>query len=166
MTAPTRPPRASQPYPVAEHPDTGEFTDSGWLPVLVAALVGAVAIAIAGVIAGLVVVNIRESAVADNPVRTPAASAPMAQSPAPVAPVRAVEPAPQLLDQVDLQRGVQLVLIDSYGMDDVRDVRCPSGQTVTVDATFDCLVKVGSTQKSVSVTITDTDGTYEVGRPY
>ncbi|WP_431970616.1 DUF4333 domain-containing protein [Nocardia sp. bgisy134] len=165
MTAPTRPPRASQPYPVAAHSDA-ETTDSGWLPVLVAALVGAVVIAIAGVIAGLVVVNIRESAAADNPVRTPAASAPLAQTSAPVAPVRAVDPPAKQLDQMDLQRGVQLVLIDSYGMDDVRDVRCPGGQTVVLGATFECLVKVGSMQKSVSVTITDSDGTYEVGRPH
>ncbi|WP_431957241.1 DUF4333 domain-containing protein [Nocardia lijiangensis] len=163
MTAPTRPPRASQPYPVADHP---EAEIGGWIPVFVAALVGAVVIAIAGVIAGLVVVNIRENAVDDSPARTPSASAPLAQTSAPAAPVRAVDPPAQQLDQVDLQRGVQLVLIDSYGVDDVRDVRCPAGQTVIVGATFDCLVKVGSTQKSVAVTITDSDGTYEVGRPH
>lgn len=174
MTAPTRQPRESQPYPVAAHAED-ETTEGGWVPVFVAGIVAAVAIAIAGIIAGLIVVNIREGDVAEAPAPTPAAAAPSATEPAtpalaaPAAPVIAAEPepapTPQLLDRTDLQLGVQLILIDTYDLDNARDVRCPDGQQVVVGATFDCTVRLGSALRTATVTITGTDGTYEVARP-
>lgn len=69
------------------------------------------------------------------------------------------------LDNSAVQDGVQKVLKDSYGIDDVQDVSCPSGQKVEVGASFDCDLKVGGEQKKVTVKITKDDGTYEVGRP-
>ncbi|MFR9750006.1 DUF4333 domain-containing protein [Nocardia sp. 004] len=69
------------------------------------------------------------------------------------------------LDQAAVQDGVQKVLSDSYGIQDVSDVSCPAGQQVTIDATFECTVKVGGEDKKVSIKITKEDGTYEVGRP-
>ena len=60
---------------------------------------------------------------------------------------------------------MQKVLKDSYGIDDVQEVSCPSGQKVEVGAGFDCDLKVGGEQKKVTVKITKDDGTYEVGRP-
>ncbi|MFI2230567.1 DUF4333 domain-containing protein [Nocardia testacea] len=69
------------------------------------------------------------------------------------------------LDQAAVQTGVAKVLADSYGIDDVKDVQCPAGQEVAVDATFTCDLKVGGEAKKVNVKITKDDGTYEVGRP-
>ncbi|MBF6257433.1 DUF4333 domain-containing protein [Nocardia farcinica] len=192
MTAPTRPPRAQQPYPVAETPEP-ESTDGGWVSVLVAAVVAAVAIAVAGVIAGLVVVNLRESAMSEAPPSTSVAAAPTAQNPAPilpalttVPPVRTTAPAAATtaptasssaaatsntaaateLDRAAVQRGVTTVLTDSYGISDVRDVRCPASIEIVPGASYDCSVRVGAAAQTVSVTITDLDGTYEVSRPY
>lgn len=69
------------------------------------------------------------------------------------------------LDNSAVQTGVQKVLKDSYGIDDVQDVSCPSGQEVKVNNSFDCTLKVGGEQKKVTIKVTKSDGTYEVGRP-
>ncbi|UGT62941.1 DUF4333 domain-containing protein [Nocardia asteroides] len=69
------------------------------------------------------------------------------------------------LDQAAVQDGVEKVLGDSYGIQDVGSVSCPSGQKVEVDAVFQCTVDVSGEQKTVQVKITRDDGTYEVGRP-
>ncbi|MFI5775611.1 DUF4333 domain-containing protein [Nocardia sp. NPDC051570] len=69
------------------------------------------------------------------------------------------------LDNKAVQDGVQKVLKDSYGIDDVQGVSCPSGQKVQVGKAFECTLKVGGEQKKVTVKITKDDGTYEVGRP-
>ncbi|MGW5311895.1 DUF4333 domain-containing protein [Nocardia thailandica] len=69
------------------------------------------------------------------------------------------------LDNTAVQNGVTTVLKDSYGISDVSDVKCPSGQKVEVDSTFTCDVKVSGEQKKVTIKITKDDGTYEVGRP-
>ncbi|MEV6067187.1 DUF4333 domain-containing protein [Nocardia sp. NPDC052001] len=69
------------------------------------------------------------------------------------------------LDNKAVATGVQKVLKDSYGIEDVQDVSCPSGQKVEVDKTFDCSLKVGGEAKKVTIKVTKDDGTYEVGRP-
>jgi hypothetical protein len=69
------------------------------------------------------------------------------------------------LDNKAVQDGVTKVLKDSYGIDDVQAVSCPSGQKVSVGSSFTCSLKVSGEQKSVTVKITKKDGTYEVGRP-
>jgi hypothetical protein len=69
------------------------------------------------------------------------------------------------LDNSAVQDGVKKVLSDSYGIQDVAGVSCPSGQKVQVDATFTCSLTVSGEQKKVTVKITKNDGTYEVGRP-
>ncbi|MEU7765754.1 DUF4333 domain-containing protein [Nocardia sp. NPDC049190] len=69
------------------------------------------------------------------------------------------------LDQAAVQDGVKKVLSDSYGIQDVSDVSCPSGQEVKVDAAFECSLKVSGESKKVTIKITKEDGTYEVGRP-
>lgn len=69
------------------------------------------------------------------------------------------------LDQAAVQTGVAKVLEESYGIEDVKDVSCPAGQEVAVDATFTCDLKVGGEDKKVNIKITKDDGTYEVGRP-
>lgn len=69
------------------------------------------------------------------------------------------------LDQNALQGGVQQVLSDSYGIQDVTGVSCPEGHDVEVGSTFTCSLQVSGEAKEVSVEITKDDGTYEVGRP-
>ncbi|NNH69353.1 DUF4333 domain-containing protein [Nocardia uniformis] len=69
------------------------------------------------------------------------------------------------LDNKAVQSGVEQVLKDSYGIEDVKDVSCPSGQKVEVDQTFSCDLKVSGENKTVTIKITKDDGTYEVGRP-
>ncbi|MGF6888408.1 hypothetical protein ABIA39_002955 [Nocardia sp. GAS34] len=69
------------------------------------------------------------------------------------------------LDNSAVQTGVQKVLKDSYGIDDVQDVSCPSGEEVKVNNSFDCSLKVGGEKKKVTIKVTKSDGTYEVGRP-
>lgn len=69
------------------------------------------------------------------------------------------------LDQKAAQEGVQKILTESYGAQDVTDVSCPSGEEVKKDAQFTCKVKVDGEDKTVTVTFTDDEGTYEVGRP-
>ncbi|MBH0779700.1 DUF4333 domain-containing protein [Nocardia bovistercoris] len=69
------------------------------------------------------------------------------------------------LDQAAVQNGVKKVLTDSYGIQDVADVSCPSGQEVKINATFECTLKVSGEQKKVNIKITNENGTYEVGRP-
>ncbi|WP_040796796.1 DUF4333 domain-containing protein [Nocardia higoensis] len=69
------------------------------------------------------------------------------------------------LDQTAVQNGVSTVLKDSYGITDVADVSCPSGQKVEIDSTFQCTLKVNGENKKVNIKVTKEDGTYEVGRP-
>ncbi len=74
------------------------------------------------------------------------------------------------LSQDALQKGVHQVLTDKnsasgYGLDDVKDVSCPSGKKVRKGETFTCSVSVGGQNKLVTVRVTDNDGTYEVSKP-
>ncbi|MET7771014.1 DUF4333 domain-containing protein [Nocardia sp. NPDC005366] len=177
MTVPTRRPNASRPYPIADHSASGptpQSTANGWVPVIIAGVAAAFAIAIAGVIAGLIVVSIRESAMPDPAPRSasaPMASVPVAAPPAAAVPTTiaahtAAAPAPAKLDPLIVQRGVVQVLGDSYGMEDVREVKCPAEQPVELGTVFDCSARVDGIKKSVTITVTDLDGTYEVSRPH
>ncbi|MBH0779861.1 DUF4333 domain-containing protein [Nocardia bovistercoris] len=171
MTVPTRPPNTSRPYPVADNSARGpesEYTANGWVPVIIAGVVAAFVIAIAGVIAGLVVVNIRESApqapkpaAAQSPATIPAA-APLTEAPPIVVDTAVVDH----LDPLAVQRGVVRVLGESYGVADVREVKCPGEQPVEIGVVFDCTARVDGLRKTVTVTVTDRDGTYEVSRPH
>lgn len=69
------------------------------------------------------------------------------------------------LDRAAAEQGVAQVLADSYGATGVADVACPSGQKVVKDATFTCTLTVKGNPQQVTVTFTDDEGTYEVGRP-
>lgn len=74
------------------------------------------------------------------------------------------------LSQSSVQDGVQRVLTDQdsatgYGLNDVKDVSCPSGMKAEAGETFTCLVSVDGQNKRVTVTVTDDDGTYEVSAP-
>lgn len=73
------------------------------------------------------------------------------------------------LNQSAVQDGATKILTDpepeGYGLQDVTDVECPSGQKVEAGAAFTCSLKVNGESKHVTITIKDDDGTYEVSRP-
>jgi hypothetical protein len=76
-----------------------------------------------------------------------------------------LSPVPKILDQKSVQDGVRRVLTESYLLTGVEDVSCPANQEVTVGATFDCTVAVGSEEKTVTITVQTAEGQYEVGQP-
>lgn len=73
-----------------------------------------------------------------------------------------------VLDQNAVQNGVKTVLSagppKGYGQP-VSSVSCPAQQEVKPGATFDCTAVVDGQKKTVTVTVKDSDGNYEVGQP-
>ncbi|WP_435155226.1 DUF4333 domain-containing protein [Amycolatopsis sacchari] len=76
-----------------------------------------------------------------------------------------LSPAPRVFDARALEDGVRQVLTQSYGLADVGEVRCPSGQFVQAGISFDCEVVVGGARKNVTLTVQGLDGTYQVSQP-
>lgn len=74
-------------------------------------------------------------------------------------------PASRVFDSAALEDGVRQVLTQSYGLADITEVRCPSGQAVQVGISFDCEVIVGGVPKTVTLTVQTSDGTYQVSAP-
>ncbi|QWF79622.1 DUF4333 domain-containing protein [Amycolatopsis sp. CA-230715] len=74
-------------------------------------------------------------------------------------------PFKSVLDQNSLQEGVTAVLHESYGEGDVRDVNCPSGESVSTGTSFTCSVTVAGAAKTVSVRVLNDKPEYEVGAP-
>lgn len=69
------------------------------------------------------------------------------------------------LDQAAAQAGVEKIVTQSYGAEQVEGVTCPAGQEVIKGESFECELTVDGTMKKVTVTFTDDEGTYEVSRP-
>ncbi|GAA1946779.1 DUF4333 domain-containing protein [Amycolatopsis minnesotensis] len=74
-------------------------------------------------------------------------------------------PFKSVLDQDSLNEGVTAVLHESYGEGDVRDVDCPSGESVSTGTSFTCSVTVAGASKTVSVRVLNDKPEYEVGAP-
>lgn len=72
---------------------------------------------------------------------------------------------PNTLDQAAAQAGVEKIVTQSYGAEQVEGVSCPAGQEVQEGGSFECDLTVDGTMKKVTVTFTDDEGTYEVSRP-
>ncbi|MFC7961474.1 DUF4333 domain-containing protein [Rhodococcoides kroppenstedtii] len=68
-------------------------------------------------------------------------------------------------DNAAVQDGVAKIVTESYGAIDVSDVSCPSGQKAETGTQFTCTLTTDGVPGSVTVTVKDDDGTYEVGRP-
>lgn len=64
-----------------------------------------------------------------------------------------------------MQADVRKILTETYRLNEVGDVLCPSNQTVKDRSTFTCTVQVGGQGKTVTITVTGDDGRYEVGAP-
>lgn len=69
------------------------------------------------------------------------------------------------LDHTAVEAGIAKVLNDSYGISNASNIRCPESMPVQVNAVYSCALKIGGENKKVSVQVTKSDGTYEVGRP-
>lgn len=71
-----------------------------------------------------------------------------------------------VFDAEAVQKGVQQVLRGSYKLGAVEMVRCPREVPVEPSHTFECEVRMGSAQqRTVTVTVKDSEGTYAVGYP-
>jgi hypothetical protein len=64
-----------------------------------------------------------------------------------------------------VERGVAGVMRDDYKIADISAVECPEDQPVVVGTSFRCAVQIGGRVKEVMITVTTTDGEYEVGQP-
>ncbi|TNC25450.1 DUF4333 domain-containing protein [Amycolatopsis alkalitolerans] len=69
----------------------------------------------------------------------------------------------KVLDQTAVQDGVKQTL-STYGVT-ADSVSCPAKQEVKAGTTFTCTATVNGKQQQVTVTVLDTAGNYQVGRP-
>ncbi|WP_196073436.1 DUF4333 domain-containing protein [Nakamurella alba] len=80
-----------------------------------------------------------------------------------------VRPVGRIFDQVALESGVMKILTDQapggYGLVGIEKVSCPTNQPVAAGTSFVCSVLQDGLLKSVTVTVKDDDGLYEVGIP-
>ncbi|WP_017975825.1 DUF4333 domain-containing protein [Actinopolyspora halophila] len=70
-----------------------------------------------------------------------------------------------VLDTGSVQAGVRQIVRDSYGMEGVESVSCPSGQPVRPGHSFTCELSPGEEYERVRVVVQDEEGTYAVERP-
>lgn len=73
--------------------------------------------------------------------------------------------ADRVLDELQLQYGVQQVLANDYKID-ATDALCPPDELAEPGNRFTCTVMVAGQLKRVTITVKNTDGLYEVGQPY
>ncbi|MEU6266472.1 DUF4333 domain-containing protein [Saccharopolyspora shandongensis] len=70
-----------------------------------------------------------------------------------------------VFDSASVEKGVSQTLRSSYSLTGVGQVSCPAGQQVAVGHRFDCKVTIDSQPKTVTVTVKNVKGVYEVGHP-
>lgn len=70
-----------------------------------------------------------------------------------------------VFDAAGVEKGIERTLTDSYHLDGVTGVSCPEDQPVEPGHRFDCRVTLESGEKTVTVTVKDSLGIYEVGYP-
>ncbi|SFS70241.1 DUF4333 domain-containing protein [Saccharopolyspora flava] len=70
-----------------------------------------------------------------------------------------------VFDAASVEKGVAQTLKGSYSLAGVGAVTCPDGQPVQAQHRFDCQVQINGQNKTVTVTVKDEDGVYEVGHP-
>jgi hypothetical protein len=69
------------------------------------------------------------------------------------------------LDQKATEDGVERIVTDSYGAENVSGVTCPSGQEVKAGTSFQCDLKIDGEATKVTVLVKDDNGLYEVNPP-
>lgn len=70
-----------------------------------------------------------------------------------------------VFDASSVEKGVTDILRHSYRLGGVGQVSCPPDQPVEPGHHFDCTASVGAEQKTVTVTVKNDKGVYEVGHP-
>ena len=70
------------------------------------------------------------------------------------------------LDQQSTQNGLEKVLTDSYGENDVKNAQCPSGEEITTGNTFDCTVEIAKQSKKVTIRVLNDKPEFVVGAPH
>lgn len=70
-----------------------------------------------------------------------------------------------VFDSRGVADGVRQVLRDTYRVDGVGSVSCPADQPAELGSRFDCRADIAGASRDVTVTVTDSDGRYEVGHP-
>lgn len=70
-----------------------------------------------------------------------------------------------VFDAQSVQKGVEQTLRDSYQINGVQRVQCPSGEPVRTGNQFDCQVRIDGQNKVVPVSVKTERGVYEVGHP-
>ncbi|MCK2242917.1 MULTISPECIES: DUF4333 domain-containing protein [unclassified Crossiella] len=71
----------------------------------------------------------------------------------------------KVFDENAVQEGVKKILVEKYNVQKVENATCPSGQAVTQGSTFDCKVKIDGKDKTVTVTVKNSNAVYEVSLP-
>ena len=75
----------------------------------------------------------------------------------------------KVFDERQVSQGVTNVLTGApptgYGLSGVGDVSCPAGEQVKAGTSFQCTLKVSGADRTVTVTVKDDQGTYEVSPP-
>ena len=71
----------------------------------------------------------------------------------------------KVLDQSALEDRVGTILHDHYKLE-YQALSCPGDQPVRVGSSFDCSVEVGGNPQEVTVTVTSSDGKYDVSLPH
>ncbi len=69
------------------------------------------------------------------------------------------------LDRAAAESGVEAIVVGTYRADTVSGVSCPDDMTVERGASFECSLQVDGAPRTVTLTMTDDEGTYEVSRP-
>lgn len=70
-----------------------------------------------------------------------------------------------VFDAASVEKGVTQTLKGSYNIAGVGTVTCPDGEPVEVAHRFDCRVQINGADKTVTVTVKNDQGVYEVGHP-
>ena len=84
----------------------------------------------------------------------------------PPAPTTTDEPeASRYLDGIDVANGVSKVVAESYGAKGLTDIHCPDREPIQIMNTFTCTFRIAGEASEVTVTVTDSDGSFEVSRP-
>ena len=75
----------------------------------------------------------------------------------------------RVFDEDKVAAGVEKILTDAppagYGQTDVTNVQCPPNEPVKAGRNFLCTMQIDGRHKSVTITVKDDSGTYEVGVP-
>ncbi|MCD2109306.1 DUF4333 domain-containing protein [Rhodococcus erythropolis] len=73
--------------------------------------------------------------------------------------------ASRYFDGIEVDKGVSKIVTESYGAKNLTDTHCPDREPIRVMNTFTCTFRIAGEASDVTVTVTDSDGTFEVSRP-